>query len=44
MEELKPAVDRALVKQGIPTSWIQVNVGNSKLTSNDDIRELNRLD
>lgn len=43
-EELKPAVERALLKHGIPTSRILVNVGDSKITSNDDIREFNRLD
>lgn len=44
MGELKPAVERALLKYGIPTSRILVNVGDSKITSNDDIREFNRLD
>ncbi len=43
-EELKPAVERALLKHGIPTSRILVNVGDSKITTNDDIRECNRLD
>ncbi|MBN4998738.1 TnsA endonuclease N-terminal domain-containing protein [Stenotrophomonas maltophilia] len=42
--ELKPAVERALLKHGIPTSRILVNVGDSKVTTNDDIREFNRLD
>lgn len=42
--ELKPAVERALLKHGISTSRILVNVGDSKLTTNDDIREFNRLD
>ncbi|WP_455947805.1 TnsA endonuclease N-terminal domain-containing protein [Lelliottia jeotgali] len=42
--ELKPAVERALLKHGVPTSRILVNVGDSKITSNDDIREFNRLD
>lgn len=42
--ELRPAVERALLKHGIPTSRILVNVGDEKLTSNDDIREFNRLD
>lgn len=42
--ELRPAVERALVKRGLPTSRILVNVGDEKLTSNDDIREFNRLD
>lgn len=43
-EELKPAVERALLKHGIPASRILVNVGDSKITTNDDIREFNRLD
>lgn len=42
--ELRPAVERALLKHNIPTSRILVNVGDDKLTSNDDIREFNRLD
>ncbi len=42
--ELKPAVENALLKHGIPTSRILVNVGDDKLTTNDDIREFNRLD
>lgn len=42
--ELKPSVERALLKHGIPTSRILVNVGDEKLTTNDDIREFNRLD
>lgn len=43
-KELRPAVEEALAKQNIPTSSILVNVGDEKLTSNDDIREFNRLD
>ncbi|APG25947.1 TnsA endonuclease N-terminal domain-containing protein [Syntrophotalea acetylenica] len=42
--ELRPAVERALSKHGIPASRILVNVGDDKLTTNDDIREFNRLD
>ena len=42
--QLRPAVEQALVKRGLPTSRILVNVGDEKLTSNDDIREFNRLD
>lgn len=42
--ELRPAVERALVKHGVPASRILVNVGDDKLTTNDDIREFNRLD
>lgn len=44
INELKPAVEKALSKHGIPLSSILVNVGDTKLTSNDDIREFNRLD
>ncbi|WP_338509522.1 TnsA endonuclease N-terminal domain-containing protein [Pseudomonas trivialis] len=44
MGELKPAVERALLKHGISTSRILVNVGDSSITNNDDIREFNRLD
>lgn len=44
MGELKPAVEKALDKHGIAASSILVNVGDPKLTSNDDIREFNRLD
>lgn len=43
-KELRPAVERVLLKHGIPTSRILVNVGDDKLTTNDDIREFNRLD
>jgi len=42
--ELKPAVEKALAKHRIPSSRILVNVGDEKLTTNDDIREFNRLD
>jgi type III restriction enzyme len=42
--ELKPAVEAALLKYDIPQSRILVNVGDGKITSNDDIREFNRLD
>jgi hypothetical protein len=42
--ELKPAVEKALAKHDIPASRILVNVGDDKLTTNDDIREFNRLD
>jgi type III restriction enzyme len=43
-KELKPAIEKALTKYKIPTSRILVNVGDDKLTTNDDIREFNRLD
>ena len=42
--ELRPAVEKALLKHGVPTGRILVNVGDDKLTTNDDIREFNRLD
>lgn len=43
-EELRPAVELALARHGIPSSKILVNVGDPKLTTDDDIREFNRLD
>jgi len=42
--ELRPAVEAALARRGIDTNRILVNVGDPKLTSNDEIREFNRLD
>jgi hypothetical protein len=42
--ELRPAVEKALARHGIPASRILVNVGDEKITSNDDIREFIRLD
>lgn len=42
--ELRPAVEKALIKRGIPTDRILVNVGDEKITSNDDIRNFNQLD
>lgn len=44
VNELKSAVESALLKHGIPTARILVNVGDEKITTNDDIREFNRLD
>lgn len=43
-DELYPAVEAALLAHGIPTSRMLINVGDPKLTTNDDIREFNRLD
>jgi len=43
-QQLRPAVEAQLTKHGIPVNRILVNVGDSKLTSNDDIREFHRLD
>ena len=42
--DLRPAVEHSLAKHGIPASRILVNVGDAKETTNDDIREFNRLD
>jgi len=43
-KELKPALESALTARGISTSRILVNVGDDSITTNDDIREFNRLD
>jgi len=43
-EEIRPEVERILATHGIPSDRILVNVGNDKITTNDDIREFNRLD
>lgn len=43
-KELKPAVEKALAKHDISLDRILVNVGDEKLTTNDDIREFNKLD
>jgi len=42
--ELRPAVEAALSRHGIPSTSILINVGDEKITTNDDIREFNRLD
>ncbi|WP_154051859.1 DEAD/DEAH box helicase family protein [Enterobacter hormaechei] len=42
--EIRPAVENILAKRGISSDRILVNVGDSKLTADDDIREFNRLD
>ena len=42
--ELRPAVESALSDLGIPLSSILVNVGDDRLTSNDDLREFKNLD
>ena len=44
LNELRPAVEAALIRHDIDTSSILVNVGDSAITSNDDIRDFNRLD
>lgn len=43
-KELRPAVEKALLDHGISTNSILVNVGDEKITTNDEIREFNRLD
>jgi len=43
-EEVRPALEEVLIEQGIPTSSILVNVGDDKLTTNDDLREFIYLD
>ena len=43
-KELRPAVEDVLAEQSISTSKILVNVGDPKLTSNDDLREFRNLD
>jgi len=43
-QEIRPAVEAVLAKHGISSDRILVNVGDDKVTSNDDIREFNRLD
>lgn len=43
-KELRPALEAALARRGVAAGRVLVNVGDPKLTSNDDIREFNRLD
>lgn len=43
-KELRPIVEEVLVDLDIPISKILVNVGDDKITSNDDIREFRNLD
>ena len=42
--ELYPAVESALNELGVSTDHILINVGDNKLTSNDDLRRFNDLD
>ena len=42
--ELRPALEAVLGELGVPTSRILVNVGDDKLTTNDDLREFINLD
>ncbi|KQZ64887.1 type III restriction endonuclease [Sphingopyxis sp. Root1497] len=44
VNKLKPAVEAALIERGISTSRILINVGDAKITSNDDERAFRRLD
>ncbi|HEY8592733.1 MAG TPA: type III restriction endonuclease [Sphingomicrobium sp.] len=44
VNELKPAVEKALIDRGIPTTRILVNVGDANYTTNDDERAFRRLD
>ena len=43
-KELRPIVEEVLVDLDVPISKILVNVGDDKITSNDDIREFRNLD
>ena len=43
-KELRPAVEAALTELGVPLDRILVNVGDDKVTTNDDLREFVRLD
>jgi len=42
--ELRPAVEQVLSELNIPTEKILVNVGDSTITTNDDLREFKNLD
>lgn len=44
VSELRPAIERELIRLNIPTSRILVNVGDPRITTNDDLREFNTLD
>jgi hypothetical protein len=43
-EEVRPMVERILTDLGVPTDKILVNVGDEKVTKNEDIRNFNDLD
>lgn len=43
-EEVRPIVEKILVDLGVPLSKILVNVGDDKITKNEDIRNFNNLD
>lgn len=42
--EVRPALEEILADLGIPTNTILLNVGDTKYTKNDDIRDFNELD
>jgi len=42
--EVKPALEKILADLNIPASKILLNVGDTKYTKNDDIRDFNNLD
>jgi type III restriction enzyme len=42
--ELKPAIEQILIEFNIPLSKIVVNVGDSSITTNDELREFKNLD
>lgn len=42
--EVRPALEKVLADLGIPTSSILLNVGDTKYTKNDDIKNFNDLD
>lgn len=43
-QELRPAVEHVLAEMNLPHTKILVNVGDDKITSNDDLREFKNLD
>lgn len=43
-EELRPLVEEAMARHNIPLDNLLINVGDPKLTTNDDIRNFNSLD
>lgn len=43
-KDLQPAIEEVLADLGVPTDKILRNVGDPRLTTNEDIREFNRLD
>lgn len=42
--ELRPTVEKVLAELGLPASSVLVNVGDDKITTNDDLREFRLLD